>query len=182
MNKKPLLICHCYYRRKNYNTNKHVKLSVSDVLAKTSTCMVFLRSDMSITPEALQYEMYRSRKKQKQPKHKKQTGFRHKYQCCDMVVVDAVVYLHFLQYLAHAKLNRRIHKHIAINKLESVLPSETILGHRETGYNLLGWIHFHENWIPRGIKYFQKSWSIRPHHNAAKLHLLKLIGDSNYQR
>ena len=135
--------------------------------------MPFLRSDRSITPEALHYEMFRS--------INTPPGSRYKYYDAwfDMAVVDAVVYLHFMQYLAHAKLNRRIHKHHAIHKLESVLKREEDLAHRETGHNLLGWIHFHENWIPRGIKYFQKSWAIRPHHNAAKLHMLKLINDMN---
>ena len=176
LKQRPLSGCGCYTGSINC-TDKHVSqlysLNILECVGIISTCIIFPRSDMSITPEALQYEMFRSINTPPGSIEEKRDNW------FDMAVVDAVVYLHFIQYLVHAKLNRRIHKHIAIHKLESVLKSEKNLRHRETGYNLLGWIHFHENWIPRGIKYFQTSWSIRPHHNAAKLHMLKLINDIN---
>ena len=64
MNQKSLSICNCYSRDHIYYSNYHVKqlspLSVSEILLKPATCMIFPRSDLSITPEALQYEMFRS--------------------------------------------------------------------------------------------------------------------------
>ena len=131
--------------------------------------MIFPLSDMPIVPAALQFEYFRSVCTVPVSEH---VWF-------DMVVVDAIVYFYFMRYLALAKLNRYFDKHVAIHNLESILKREPILGHRETGYNLLGWIHFQEGWIRRGIEYFRMSWAIRPHHNAAKLHMLKYIRDIN---
>ena len=129
--------------------------------------MIFPYSDVRLVPVAIQFEIFRS------TFNLPGSG----YFWFDMVVVDAIVYFYFMRYLAIAKLNRYINKHVAIHNLESELKWEPNLGHCETGYNLLGWIYFQEGWIRRGIEYFRMSWAIRPHHNAAKFHMLKIFTD-----
>ena len=151
-------------------------LTVTSIFSRISTCVIYLRSDVAIIPQALQFEMYRSFG----TTHGSRDEINDDWM--DLVVVEAHVYLYFIKYLAYTNRSQLIQKHMAINNLESVLKSEISPYHRETGYNLLGWIYFLEGWIRQGIQYFRKSWSLRPHHNAAKFHIMFYIfGDRSYK-
>ena len=95
----------------------------------------------------------------------------------DLAVVDGKVYFYFLQYLVYSRLNRPANKQVAIDNLVWVFGDDPNLRHTETAYNLLGWIHVQEGRIPEALMCFLTSWRIRPDHNAAKSHVLKLAQD-----
>ena len=144
LNRKQLFFCVCDIRREKYynkiNKKKFIELSVSSTMKETSTCLIFLPSNRAIVPDALQYEFDRSVNAPLE-----YTSDSYAYDIWyGLAIVDAVVYLYFIKYLISANRNQLMNKHVAINKLESVLKCESNLGHRETGYNLLGWIHFRE--------------------------------------
>ena len=91
--------------------------------------MIFLRSDMAVMPEALQYELY----------HFNETPRVFMYTSLDnrmnLAVVDALVYLYFMKYFVYKKRNQLMNKQLIVNKLESILERQSYLGHCETGYN-----------------------------------------------
>ena len=69
--------------------------------------------------------------------------------------MDGKVYLYFLQYLVYLKLDKQANKNVAIDNLLWVINYEPHLHHRETGYNLLGWIYVQEGRHQDAIRCFQ---------------------------
>jgi len=133
-------------------------------------CVIFLPSQSELVPPPLKYEMFRSLCTPPGTRAEMKDDW------FDWAVVDAKVYLHFMQYLVCSKLEREPHKQIAKDNLVSLIQHAGAydLGHMETAYNLLGWIYLQENQTVDAVRCFIKSWQIRPHHNAAKFHIWNL--------
>jgi len=132
-----------------------------------ATCVVFLPSLSAIVPTPLKYEMFRSLGTTPGSRDE------HKDTWFDCAVVDAKVYLHFMQYLVCSRLDREHYKQIAMDNLASMIQHDDAvkLYHRETAYNLLGWIYLQEHRTVDAIRCFLYSWQIRPFHNGAKFHM-----------
>ena len=127
-------------------------------------CVVFLPTERGIIPDALACEMDRTKEMY--------TGMENEpYQFWfDWVVVDGKILLHFLMCMNHSKLGKQTEAVTDLEHIQSVLESDTNLGHKETGLNLLGWVYKQEGQELKAEECFQKSISIRKVYNAALVH------------
>lgn len=145
-------------------------LPVTDILNNNmGTCVIFLRSELEIIPTALQYELFRSIHASPGSRVE-QTDF-----WFDFAVVDAFFYTTFMLYNAISKLQKDARAKMAKEKTISTLHERTKSTHhqhRDTVYNLMGWVFFQEHRVQDALRCFVESWKIRPDHNAAKLHVL----------
>ncbi|KAK3584680.1 hypothetical protein CHS0354_021350 [Potamilus streckersoni] len=130
-----------------------------------SYCVVYQRSEISITPHPLRMEMFRS--------VGLTPGFRVlcKHFWYDWAVVDSVFCLHFLQYLSFCRQGKKRHKQAAMNNMLHLTKTRPSIQHRETGLNLFGYCLVQEGKLRAAYKCFAESLGIRPYHNAAKFYL-----------
>ena len=129
-------------------------------------CVYFLPTERSVTPAALCYEMERMRGPRPDSDddlcdHDEKRG--------DWAFVDGNFLLHFLLYLNHTKLNREHQVNVDINTMRRLLARNNAkrLSHRETCFNLLGWVYREEGNNDTANSCFRESLRIKPHCNAA---------------
>ncbi|KAK3584679.1 hypothetical protein CHS0354_021347 [Potamilus streckersoni] len=132
---------------------------------RISFCVVYQRSEISITPHPLRMEMFRS--------VGLPPGCRVlcKHFWYDWAVVDSVFCLHFLQYLNFCRQGKRRHKQAAMNNMWHLTKTEPIIQHGETRLNLFGYCLIQEDKHRAAYKCFTESLGIRPYHNSAKFYL-----------
>ena len=144
----------------------------------TATCVIFLPSELELAPAPLQYEMQRS--VGTLPGSRSEED----HYWYDWAVVDARVYLYFLQYLVSSKLHKDKHRDVAKDNIRAQIACDdrmvladgiARLGHKDTAYNLLGWVYMQEGCLVEAAECFMQSWKIRPYHNAAKFHMRDLM-------
>ena len=163
-------VCGCYDETTKFYKDDQKKMPrtaqisyISFAKKFTRGCMVFLPFQASLAHPALRYEMYRSVFTLPADLSKSDFWF-------SWIIVDSQVYLYFLQYNLASRTGDLVQKQRAINRLLDVVAKDCNLGHRETAYNLLGWIFTQEENFGDAFLCFFRSWSIRPHNNAAKWH------------
>ena len=149
---------------------------MKDILEKhVASDVVFLPTEKDIAPGPLQFEMYRSLGIPPGSRDKVTDYW------FDWVVVSGQVYLYFMQYLLYSKTKNDLQKKIVAFKLcVEVEQSRTNFSmaagnrpsHEDTALNLLGWVYLQEGLLEDALWCFLESWKIRPHHNAAKIHVL----------
>ena len=122
-------------------------------------CSLFLPAEGDLTLLALCYEMCRS--VGSPPEGKK---YWH-----DWAVVDGKVLLYFLLYLNHQQLGMEAQAAEDIDNIRRLILTNEFLSHRETGFNLLGWIYKESGHSDKAMECFQESLAIKPTHNAALL-------------
>ena len=137
------------------------------------SCVYFLPTERSVTPTALCYEMERMRGPRPDSDddlcmHDRRRG--------DWAVVDGNFLFHFLLYLNHNELNRTQQVNADINNMHRLLARNNAqrLSHRETCFNLLGWVFNEKGYNTRALHCFRKSLKIKPYCNAAIIHVLDL--------
>lgn len=128
-------------------------------------CVCFLPTELK--PEALKYECKRS-----QMRNQASRSNRYHF-WFDWAVADSKVLLHFLLYLNHWELKMANEAESDIENIIEVLNTDPNLGHKETGYNILGWIYRHEGNEKVAKEFFQKSVDEEKTFNAAYIHLLE---------
>ena len=136
-------------------------------------CVYFLPTEKSVTPAALCYEMERMRG----PRPESDDDLcRHDERRGDWAFVDGNFLLHFLLYLNHNELNRTQQVNADINNMHRMIAKNNAhrLSHRETCFNLIGWVFKEKGYNTRAWHYFRKSLKIKPYCNASSIHVLDL--------
>ena len=131
-------------------------------------CIVCLPAEQQITQAAINYEMIRSYAM---------------YPSSDCFgarvwvkwgVADGIFLEHFLLYLDFQALRLNSRAKSNIKKMINLLNKKYVY-HRETCFNLLGWIHKQRGDTTRAVQCFRKSLEVRSTYNAAFWHLCFLI-------
>lgn len=124
-------------------------------------CVVYLPAEKDLTPPALCFEMDRAASV---PPNRKESYY-------NWAVVDGKVLLYFLLYLNHHHLNMGANAEADLDNIWWVVETDHQLRHRETAYNILGWIYKERGDIDQAVKCFQESLAVKRTCNAAQLHL-----------
>ncbi|KAK3582101.1 hypothetical protein CHS0354_009158 [Potamilus streckersoni] len=144
--------------RNRYNTEELLQNQIS-------YSVVYLPSEMSITPKTLRMEMFRSIGAPSDLR-KEFIDF-----WFDWGVIDSVVCLYFFQYLNFSRQGNERHKEVAMYNMIHVISTMPDIFHKDTALNLLGYSFMHENQLTNAYRCFNQSLKIRPYHNAAKFYL-----------
>ncbi|KAL3847831.1 hypothetical protein ACJMK2_018723 [Sinanodonta woodiana] len=150
----------CYEKllRNKYNIEELLQTQIS-------FSVVYLPTEMSITPKPLRMEMFRSIGTPAELREE------HVDLWYDWGVVDSLICLYFFQYQNFCRQCKERHKQIAMYNMIHVIRTEPNIPHRDTAFNLLGYSFIQENQLTNAIRCFIQSLNIRPHHNAAKFYL-----------
>jgi hypothetical protein len=135
----------------------------------TSFCVIFMQTEVNCVPRELHYEMMRSTQDDMQ-----QRSWLEK-QWMDIVVVDSLPFLYFLQYKTYGYLQRHQDQHQALCNLINTTVFGKNLGHRETALNLVGQCMEQENKPMEAIQCYMLSLQQRERNNAAKFHIFDLL-------
>ncbi|MES9905703.1 MAG: hypothetical protein ABW168_23910 [Sedimenticola sp.] len=145
------------------------------VKASSCLCVTFLPFEIDITPDALQYEMFKS---VGTPSDTRLGNISHGLSkdlfCCEWhewSIVDGSVFLCFMQYLVSHKVGDIDQERLAMENMEKLIRTDDSLSHKETAYNLLGWICKRNGDVNRALWCFVKSLRLEPEYNAAKWHI-----------
>ena len=164
-------VCGCEYHHIEVDggiTNMAEEMSEPDFRKKyCMPCVAFLPTERDLIPDVLQYEMQRSNcpKSESLPYH-----FWYAW-----AVTDSKVLLYLLLYLNHAKLKMSPEAEEDIEMLENIMQTDVNLGHKETGFNILGWIYRQEGNEAKASDCFHRSLQLQCAYNAAELHLSGVI-------
>jgi len=173
--------CVCFLRRNAYEPESFIKKSfhtdMVELLKTSSTmCIMFCKHDLPRVPEHLRYEMFRTQtQKDKNERHKLNIWM-------DLVVIDCVPFLYFLQYLVSSKkgqLPRRLSAMFHLinylaQRLTRRLHKESA-GHVETALHVLAHCWELENRPDVAWHLYQQSINIFPTNNIAWVHLIRLF-------
>ena len=88
--------------------------------------------------------------------------------------VDSKILLIFLLYLNHSRLGMEVVAEQDLLVLELFLEDDMLLGHRATGYNLLGWGYMQKQYRDKAAECFQISLALKGMKNAASKYLQDL--------
>ena len=131
-------------------------------------CIVFQQTERDLTPVALRYEMMRSIGTPPELRDMSRYWY-------NWAVIDSKCLLHFLLYLNHSKLDMPSNALDDIKTLTFILEKEPNISHRETGYNLLGWILKQQGLFREAFDCFRKSLELCPTNNAAIWHIIESL-------
>jgi len=144
--------------------------NITKLLKSHSTlCVMFSIHEICCVPEHLQYEMFRTMTHEDQQ-------LRHGHnKWMDLVVIDCVPFLHYLQYLVYRQLGQPARKMAALQKLmDYVCQPGGIRGHVDTALNVLAHCRELENRPDAAFFYYQQSVQKYPRNNIANWHLARL--------
>ncbi|KAK3576836.1 hypothetical protein CHS0354_002629 [Potamilus streckersoni] len=168
----------CYGVVTQLKCNNHIlieeclnrRYSIEEMLEnKVSFSVVYLQSEISITPIPLRMEMYRSVGKPQGIKDEE------KHLWNDWVVVDSLLCFYFLQYLNFSRLGKDRHKQAAMDNMIHVIKIEADIKHTDSALNILAYCFLQENQLRNAFFCLRESLKICPHHNAAKFYMVLLF-------
>ncbi|KAL3847847.1 hypothetical protein ACJMK2_018738 [Sinanodonta woodiana] len=141
------------------------KYNIDELLqTQVSLSLVYLPTEMSITPTPMRMEMLRSIGAPSKLRNEYDSWY-------DWGVVDSLICLYFFQYLNFSRQGKERHKQVAMYNMIHVIRTEPNISHRDTAFNLLGYSFMQENQLTNAFRCFVSSLNIRPYHNAAKFYL-----------
>ncbi|KAL3847829.1 hypothetical protein ACJMK2_018721 [Sinanodonta woodiana] len=143
--------------RNRYNTEELLQTQIS-------FSVVYLPTEMSITPKPLRMEMFRSVSASSELREHLDFWY-------DWGVVDSLICLYLFQYLNFSIQGKERHKQVAMDNMIHLIRTEPKIPHRDTAFNLLGYSFIQENLPNNAFICFTQSLNIRPYHNAAKFYL-----------
>ena len=154
-------------------------LTTQDILHKVIVpCDYFIPSENYAIPNALCYEMCRYDYVATAPR-------KHYINDSDLLFndwafVDCHFLLYFLLYLNHVKLNMVSHAATDVSCMDRLLKKKQDTSHKETCWNLLGWVYKEQCYPDKAMECYKKPLEVKPHCNAARLHIKELesIGTS----
>ena len=126
-------------------------------------CVAFLPIEQELLPVALAFEMIRS------VEIELKNEAEHFWY--NWAVVDSKVLLYFLLYLNHHQLGMLREADSNCVAMEELLERDETLGHKETGYNLLGWMYRQAGKTDKSSRFFERSLESQPLHNAVIWHI-----------
>ncbi|KAK3584701.1 hypothetical protein CHS0354_021374 [Potamilus streckersoni] len=144
--------------RNRYNTEELLQI-------QTSYSVVYLPSEMSITPRPLRMEMFRSIGAPSELREESSDSW------FDWSVVDSLMCLYFFQYLNFSRQRKVKHKQVALDNMIHLISTESDMLHRDTALNILGYSFAQENQLTNAYICFLESLKVRPFYNAAKFYL-----------
>jgi len=169
--------CTCDERPKTHKNQSDAHLeaalngNIAELLKSRSTlCVRFSIHERSCVPEHLQCEMFRTMTHEDQ-------RLRHGHnEWMDLVVIDCVPFLHYLQYLVYRQLDQPARKMAALQKLEDYVgqPRGTP-GHVDTAIHVLAHCCELENQPDDAFFYYQQSVLHYPRNNIANWHLNRFL-------
>ena len=129
-------------------------------------CSVYLPAENDLTPLAISYEM-----------NLRSVGFIPAYQekCYNWAIVDGKILFYFLLYLNHSAIGMEANATADVENMVKIIRTDYYLGHRETAFNLLGWVYKERGLVDQAVECFQNSVVIQPRHNAAFWHMLDIV-------
>jgi len=132
-------------------------------------CVRFSIHELCCVPEHLHYEMFRTMT------HEDQQLRHGDNRWMDLVMIDCVPFLHYLQYLVYRQLGQPARKMAALQKLRDyVCQPGGILGHVDTAVHVLAHCCELENQPDAAFFYYQQSVLHEPRNNIANWHLARL--------
>jgi len=136
----------------------------------SSLCVRFSIHERCCVPEHLQYEMFRTMTHEDQQ-------LRHvNNEWMDLVMIDCVPFLYYLQYLVYRQLGQPARKMSALQKLEDYAGQPGgILGHVDTAFHVLAHCCELENEPNDAFGLYQQSVLYFPRNNIANWHLARLL-------
>jgi len=169
--------CTCYDRPKTGKKQSDAHLeagldgNITELLKLHSTlCVRFSIHERCCVPEHLQYEMFRTMTHEDQQlRHIDNTWM-------DLVVIDCVPFLHYLQYLVYRQLGQPARKMAVLQKLvDYVRQPGGIGGHVDTAAHVLAHCLELENWPDEALHLYQQSVRHFPRNNIGSWHLARLL-------
>ncbi|KAK3589955.1 hypothetical protein CHS0354_034977 [Potamilus streckersoni] len=147
-----------------------IKIYSTEELLQTqlSFSVVYIKSEIPITPTPLRMEMFRSVGSPPQLRDEYEYWYA-------WGVVDSLMCLYFFQYLNFSRQGKERHKQVALEKMINVIKTESNILHKDTALNLLGYSFMKEDQLTNAFVCFTLSLKIRPYHNAAKFYLALLF-------
>jgi len=169
--------CSCY-DRPHTNTDQsdaHLEAGLDGNITKllkshSTLCVRFSIHELCCVPEHLQYEMFRTMTHEDQQ-------LRHLgNKWMDLVMIDCVPFLHYLQYLVYRQLGQPARKTAALQKLKDYVHQPGgIGGHGDTAGHMLAHCMELENEPDEAFDYYQQSVLHCPRNNIANWHLARLL-------
>ncbi|XP_052790137.1 uncharacterized protein LOC128224361 [Mya arenaria] len=168
--------CPCAERTRQEPTERFkdtiFKLNAIEVIkSHVAFSVVFNSLEICCMPAFLVYELYRTiGPKDVQHRHPL-TG-----RWMDLVIIDPIVFLYYLQYLTYRQLGEHERKLKALNKLYNYVCFESeCRGHIETALHVLGHCYELENRHVVAWACYIKSLELFPNNNAARWHITRLL-------
>jgi len=173
--------CICHGRMYLYQTYKFVEkcLSTNKInLFKTSStlCIKFCKHERPCVPEHLQYEMYRTQTQRDKDERIPQHAW------MDLIVIDCLPFLYYLQYLVYRQKCNLSRKLLAIFNLMDYLDKSRVevefdysIGHVDTVLHVLAHCWELENRPDVAWHLYQQSINMFPANNIAWVHLIQLF-------
>ena len=156
--------------------NRRTDITYKELLLKYfAPCVVYLPSEVELTPTALCYEMMRSKGQQSVPRHAWYDYWN------DWAVVDGQFLTHFLLFLNHTKLNMTRETATDIVNMMRLINTKKV-SHIESCVNLLGWAFKEHGLYGRAEECFRRSLEFKPYHNAAFWHYCVMAFELYSQR
>ncbi|KAL3847827.1 hypothetical protein ACJMK2_018719 [Sinanodonta woodiana] len=141
------------------------KYNMEELLqTQTSFSVIYLPTEMSITPKPLRMEMFRSVCAPSEFSKDMDSWY-------NWGVVDSLICLYFFQYLNFYRQRKERHKDVAMYNMIHVIRTEPDISHRDTAFNLLGYSFMQENQLTNAFRCFTQSMNLCPYHNAAKFYM-----------
>ncbi|KAH3740527.1 hypothetical protein DPMN_047233 [Dreissena polymorpha] len=136
------------------------------------SCVRFIRQESYCTPAILLFEMNRNNTEEEVA----QRDYTEKH-WMGSAEVDALPFLHYLQYLTYDGLGERDKQLHALGVLEAYINIRNQLNiyHQETALNLLGHCYEMEGDYAGALHYYELSLRCRRTNNAANWHVLRII-------
>ena len=168
-----LSVCGCFrtsgYKRVDVSTNVQVQTMEELFHLYVIPCVTFFPAEKNLLPPAIFSLMAR-------PLADTRDG---RVDVYDMVQVDGKIFLNLLLFLNHRALIMSANAGHDVEDIEFLLSRDNTLVHRETDFNLLGWIYKEMGNDERAIECFAESLVIKPVDNVAYHHLNEM---TNLQR
>jgi len=173
--------CGCYGRHYHYQSvpffRKCPHTSTVDLLKTSSTsCVLFCKHELPCVPEHLQYEMYRTQTQQDKNERRPQHAW------MDMIVIDCVPFLYYLQYLVYRQKGNLPRRHSAMSNLMDCNHHglgkqlcDNACGHMDTTFHMLAHCWELENRPKLAWQLYQRSINSYPTQNIAWVHLIRLF-------
>jgi len=169
--------CDCYDRPTTCKNQSVAHLeagldgNITKLLKLHSTfCVMFSIHERCCVPEHLQYEMFRTMTHEDQQLRHVNNSW------MDLVVIDCVPFLHYLQYLVYRQLDQPARKMTTLQKLcDYVHQPGGTSGHTETSAHVLAHCWKLENQPDDALDLYQQSVLHYPRNNIANWHLARLL-------
>ena len=136
----------------------------------STMCVKFSIHERCCVPEHLQGEMFRTLTHEDLQLRNVNNAW------MDLVVIDCVPFLHYLQYLVYRQLGQPVSKRVALLKLvDYVCQPEGIRGHVDTAIHMLAHCAELENLPEAVLDLYQDSVRDFPRNNIANWHLARFL-------